>query len=383
MLPLRKAVEIAYKNIRMRLSRSLLVTSGIVLALSFLMSIQTNDAIVRGMQEWVQAANTADPVAMLDAEAAGLRESIQVLERGDAPPATAPSTSPARPNLADLRGRLTHMEADIARKSTTLNDLGQSLRGELARQQVELARLKSSIRPLAEALTQAARQPPKGAQAIDARKVFGAELVDIQKEVGVLPGAADSLAKALGSNQRLVGTMQQWIDLKRQQKKGEKQLNSAKELASTMEANGVPATLGAIEASRTQTRWLLGLALLVAFVGILNAMLMSVTERFREIGTMKCLGALDSFIVKLFLIESLFQGIIGTILGIALGLGLTLLSSLSSYGSFAFANMPVGNVVGAAGLVFVVGVALTVAGAVYPAWQAARMQPVEAMRVEA
>ena len=37
----------------------------------------------------------------------------------------------------------------------------------------------------------------------------------------------------------------------------------------------------------------LGLALLVAFVGILNAMLMSVTERFREIGTMKCLGALD------------------------------------------------------------------------------------------
>ena len=48
--------------------------------------------------------------------------------------------------------------------------------------------------------------------------------------------------------------------------------------------------------------------MLVAFVGVLNAMLMSVTERFREIGTMKCLGALNSFIVKLFLIESLFQG---------------------------------------------------------------------------
>ena len=47
--------------------------------------------------------------------------------------------------------------------------------------------------------------------------------------------------------------------------------------------------------------WLIVLSLLVCVVGITNAMLMSVTERFREIGTMKCLGALDSFIVKLFL----------------------------------------------------------------------------------
>ncbi|MDP7639559.1 MAG: ABC transporter permease, partial [Candidatus Hydrogenedentes bacterium] len=46
--------------------------------------------------------------------------------------------------------------------------------------------------------------------------------------------------------------------------------------------------------SRIQTRWMVGLALLISFVGILNAMVMSVTERFREIGTMKCLGALDS-----------------------------------------------------------------------------------------
>ena len=49
-------------------------------------------------------------------------------------------------------------------------------------------------------------------------------------------------------------------------------------------------------------------------------MLMSVTERFREIGTMKCLGALDGFIVKLFLIESLFQGMAGTVMGVLLGL---------------------------------------------------------------
>src|SRR5215211_2731600 len=51
-LPLSKAVEIAWQNIRLRLSRSLLVTSGIVLALAFLMAILTSDAVVRSMQSW-------------------------------------------------------------------------------------------------------------------------------------------------------------------------------------------------------------------------------------------------------------------------------------------------------------------------------------------
>ncbi len=60
-----------------------------------------------------------------------------------------------------------------------------------------------------------------------------------------------------------------------------------------------------------RTVWLVSLSLLVCLVGITNAMLMSVMERFREIGTMKCLGALDSFIMKLFLIESLVLGAAG------------------------------------------------------------------------
>jgi ABC-type antimicrobial peptide transport system permease subunit len=125
-----------------------------------------------------------------------------------------------------------------------------------------------------------------------------------------------------------------------------------------------------------------GLALLVAFVGILNAMLMSVTERFREIGTMKCLGALDGFIIKLFLLESLFQGIVGTLAGILLGFVLSILSNSASYGSFAWKEFPLGQIAISATICFAVGLTLTVVGAVYPAWQAARMQPIDAMRVE-
>src|SRR5687767_7019598 len=60
-LPLSKAVEIAYKSIRLRLSRSLLVTSGIVLALAFLMSIQATQAVTDGMRRWVENSRKGSP----------------------------------------------------------------------------------------------------------------------------------------------------------------------------------------------------------------------------------------------------------------------------------------------------------------------------------
>ena len=149
-----------------------------------------------------------------------------------------------------------------------------------------------------------------------------------------------------------------------------------------MKTNGVPVTPTEISADRIQTRWLLGLGLLVAFIGILNSMLMSVTERFREIGTMKCLGALDGFIVRLFLLESLLQGLVGTTLGIFAGVVLGLAAQTITYGHFAWKNVLVGDLTASMGVCFLVGLALTVAGAIYPAWKAARMQPIAAMRVE-
>jgi len=154
------------------------------------------------------------------------------------------------------------------------------------------------------------------------------------------------------------------------------------QLAAQMQAKGVASTPQEIADARIQSRWLVGLALLVAFVGILNAMLMSVTERFREIGTMKCLGALDGFIIKLFLLESLFQGVVGTVIGVIVGLALSLISIAARYGEYAWKDVPVGQLLLRVAMCLLVGIALTVAGAVYPAWQAARMQPIEAMRVE-
>ena len=133
---------------------------------------------------------------------------------------------------------------------------------------------------------------------------------------------------------------------------------------------------------KTKNTWLVVLSLLVCLVGIWNAMLMSVTERFREIGTMKCLGALDSFIIKLFLLESSFQGTVGTVIGVLVGLLLTILMSLGSYGGVIFSHFPGLDIIKWAVLSILVGSLLSVVAAIYPAYAAARMEPVDAMRVE-
>ena len=66
--------------------------------------------------------------------------------------------------------------------------------------------------------------------------------------------------------------------------------------------------------------WLVFVSLAVCVVSITNSMLISVYERYREIGTMKCLGALDRHILKLFLVESVIIALIGGTLGYLLGL---------------------------------------------------------------
>lgn len=129
-------------------------------------------------------------------------------------------------------------------------------------------------------------------------------------------------------------------------------------------------------------RWLVILSLLVCVVGIVNAQLMAVTERFREIGTMKCLGALDSFILRLFLLEALMQGFIGAAAGALVGAAFAVASSVLLFGAPVMTFLPMGGIAGAVLTATATGSLLSLAGVVFPAWKAARMEPVEAMRVE-
>jgi len=129
-------------------------------------------------------------------------------------------------------------------------------------------------------------------------------------------------------------------------------------------------------------RWIVILSLLVCIVGIINAQLMSVTERFREIGTMKCLGALDRFVVRLFILEALMQGVAGSVAGVFLGVAAAAVSSAVNLGLESLVHPPVAAIVMSMTLSAVIGTVLSLVGVIYPAIIAARMQPVEAMRVE-
>lgn len=153
-------------------------------------------------------------------------------------------------------------------------------------------------------------------------------------------------------------------------------------LEGELQSRGIATTPDRIAAKRLQSRWLIGLALLVAFVGVLNAMLMSVTERFREIGTMKCLGALDGFIVKLFLIEGLLHGVVGTTAGVVVGVMTSLISAAITYGNVVWRTLSLAELATTLAIAMIIGIALSVAGAIAPAWRAGRMQPVQAMALE-
>lgn len=127
---------------------------------------------------------------------------------------------------------------------------------------------------------------------------------------------------------------------------------------------------------------LVGVSLLVCMVGIANAMLMSVMERFREIATMKCLGATDRFLMTNFILESCCQGFAGSVAGALLGLGLGTAKAASLYGTRAFVGIPIGGLLIGGAAAVVLGIILSSLAAVYPATVASRLAPMEAMRIE-
>jgi len=107
--------------------------------------------------------------------------------------------------------------------------------------------------------------------------------------------------------------------------------------------------------------WLVFASMLVCVVGISNAMLMSVTERFREIATLKCVG-----------------GLLGSVLGALLGLG----RMLAGFGALVGASLPAAQMLAAVGISVVLGVVLAAVASVYPSFKAARLAPMEAMRIQ-
>jgi putative ABC transport system permease protein len=118
-----------------------------------------------------------------------------------------------------------------------------------------------------------------------------------------------------------------------------------------------------------------GISLLVGGIGIMNIMLVSVTERTREIGLRKAIGALRRDILAQFLLESVMMSAIGGLAGIALG---WLLARAFSLALNASAVVDARTVLMATGFAAAVGLIF----GLYPAWRASKLRPIEALRYE-
>jgi putative ABC transport system permease protein len=116
-----------------------------------------------------------------------------------------------------------------------------------------------------------------------------------------------------------------------------------------------------------------GISLLVGGIGIMNIMLVSVSERTREIGIRKAVGARTYDILSQFVIEAIMLSVLGGIVGIVLGAG----------GAYALNGLVPTQITGwAVAMAFFFAAGVGIFFGVYPAVKASRLDPIEALRYE-
>jgi len=329
--PMGESVRMTYTGIRNRLGRTIVTWVGIVLGIAFLMATLVTSNIRSALQE------VADRHTSVQSMRAILRAEI-----GDL------SNKEAIKTVVIVTGRSTGAE-DQKLLTDFLKHLGESSEG-----------LK-------------VQGPMSVAEAQGNAEVFNHASSLIAWSVGQSSGWDQPLQKM---KQRVVLT---YGDESSFQDLGARVQSLLPKVTPEQEAR----RLDEVQNRRTRMRWLVAISLLVAAIGISNALLMSVTERYREIGTMKCLGALNGFIIRLILLESGFLGVMGGVAGVIVGTLFAILGYSGTYGFGTVLESVNGADISIAAIAcLVLGWIVAVVAGIYPARVAANMVPADALRTD-
>ncbi|MAE64008.1 MAG: hypothetical protein CMJ18_07010 [Phycisphaeraceae bacterium] len=324
MLPTKIVFRIGMRGIRTRLGRSLVTLAGVACGIAFLMSVASGFLIKQAMRE------DADRMREIQRRVASVRATIGRLRSKHLVVAAGEMTLLDRAFLEELALRR-GTRVSICTRGATAPSLAEAL-------------------PSADAVIALGRDRPLLTEVDPAliRKMPVMLLGDVAADTEALLSSAGAWVHRLG------------IELR-------------------------PEEIARMTKRRQQERyrmmWIVGVSLLITVISITNALLMSVTERFREIGTMMCLGALSQFVVRLFLIEGTLTGLAGSIAGAAGGAALALIGYAYIYGPatvLASVNLAALLLCGLACVI--AGVILSIIAGLYPARVAARMVPASALR---
>jgi hypothetical protein len=336
-LPVAVAFKVVLQGIRIRFGRSVVTVSGVVLGIAFLMAIMSGQALEKGVGE-------EDRVRL------EVNRMFNFLAAEMGPPA-------ARTVGAVIVGPLNTFESRLLERL----------------EKEDLARLKTFVYPGGSLPSDIPGLPVESVPIDMVGKEASAVLV-LGQGAFPTPDWSTVLSEA---RQKVVALGRKYSDA---QRTGEIVMV---DLGREMKKDEIDKMQSEEEKARFRNNWILIISLLVTVMGITNAMLMSVTERIREIGTMKCLGALSGFIRLLFLIESGLLGAVGSVLGcvvgfffsfivygLTYGFGLTIVSTRVEFGTLVF------DVLAA----LAAGLILSIIAAIYPAHFAAKMVPSDALR---
>ena len=340
-LPLAVALEIVMQGIRIRLGRSLVTVSGVVLGVAFLMSILAG-ILLKGA------------VAEEDAVRIELERMQNFLE------AESGAVDGKRLGVVIL-GELSNTEFRFLK---TLERSGV--------ERIRYFDASGLFDPSEFEMLESAQAGTVGEQA-SAVLLMGASA----DTAAALPAGTDSSILLTGSRQKLFAATNADISLP------EAPGITTTRLSREFKQSEIEAREAQARRDRFRDIWIIVISLMVTVIGIANAMLMSVTERFREIGTMKCLGALSGFVRRMFLIESAIMGLAGGIAGALGGILFSILAYLFTYGpSLVLAGLAESFLllIGFGFLSVAIGVVLSMIAALYPANVAAKMIPAVALR---